>query len=868
MPPKKRKNPYWNDVERNIEENMNSGVDSYVKVTKKKVEVAEKTSKKLSEVNKRIRNDQTAAAKESLKKISEYTDKEEKVLIAAQQNWLKRTSHNLNSAWQMSQNYYKKIVGLHQETEKKMPKNRGGGLPSMGFGGGLGGGGRAVAGELREIAGYLRGMVPAIAAIAGPSLFLIGVFERILKIQKESSEILRSSGAASINQFNSSLSTLSDQLRIDQDDLRKLSQEFLNAGVPVSELNGKMIEYLKASASGVRMFGLSNDVSAKYVRTLSMQGMAMNDIKSNWDSITGQMQSFNGTIQDANISITEGITAWEQYGAVLGSNIDSFQKGINETRGLFKSLNMDARTATSTLGSMFTDMWKRRRHAAYISNMSGMGSAATFNLMSDPSRAKEATALRMTSGIKFMQKMMGGDAQYLQQDIGGISDQEKQAQVRMKLGMARDRATSLGFDAQMMDGVMEQFRNYKGGADTFLPDMAKLQGSGKKRTTEEMLGELNATMPEAIGKLQRALENMLSKVADELIPRLPKIIEGIDMVVDQLVLLTPVIAQIAGLAMDMLTFWGGKAKTPVGKGIAYMSKGHVDLTHKPKNLAEIFLPGIKNLGMWGGDAAKATMDHNAAGIHKAMFGTSKATASHGGGDQGWLSSKFEGSVGSVAPAYRVNKKRKVYVLPGQAAYGAWQMDTGMNVPQQFMNYLKKTGSAYYDALAPVADTMGDNTGAFAKTWKSLSKSDPKGFLAAQKGFIQPKYLNPMLSKFPSLANSKTLQEVAFSSSVQHGPGGAESLFKKAGYGSVDSAQFIKNLYKERSKIMSGGRYESEKNLALEALMKEQNKLLTEMNGHLKNQTQIAMGSADTARLGVKGNVLSNQLSSAAARSQI
>ena len=97
--------------------------------------------------------------------------------------------------------------------------------------------------------------------------------------------------------------------------------------------------------------------------------------------------------------------------------------------------------------------------------------------------------------------------------------------------------------------------------------------------------------------------------------------------------------------------------------------------------------------------------------------------------------------------------------------------------------------------------------------------------------------NNELEKFLSLipVNPKTIQKIAFSTSVQHGPGmhgmkaGAIGMFERAGYGKVSNEQFIDHLYKERGSILSGtSRFESEKKSALEMLMAEQNQLLTKL----------------------------------------
>lgn len=219
-------------------------------------------------------------------------------------------------------------------------------------------------------------------------------------------------------------------------------------------------------------------------------------------------------------------------------------------------------------------------------------------------------------------------------------------------------------------------------------------------------------------------------------------------------------------------------------------------------------------------------------------------------NSGWLSSMFEGSVGSVAPGYRTRYqpgdifvRKGIWQRPGTAAYGAWQMDSGMGTPQKFVSWLEKHHPDMFARLNPFVGSIGNHKGAFAQAWKGLAKEDGHDFVNAQKEYLMGGYLGGMLKKFPGIAKSDVLKEVAFSSAIQHGVGGAESVFNKAGYGKVSPEQFLHNVYSERRKLMSGGRYDREESMAMRALLSEQNKHLQQMNERLANVEKHTQQSA-------------------------
>ena len=157
---------------------------------------------------------------------------------------------------------------------------------------------------------------------------------------------------------------------------------------------------------------------------------------------------------------------------------------------------------------------------------------------------------------------------------------------------------------------------------------------------------------------------------------------------------------------------------------------------------------------------------------------------------GTLSSKYEarGGAGTVSSG-----KGDI----GGISYGTYQMSTGSGTAQKFAN---EYGGALKGLKA--------GTAAFAKAWKAeASGKNAAKFAQAQHEYVKKSHYNPTANKFKSTTGidvstrSAALQNALWSIGVQHGSGGANSIFKASGVKSSDSdATILKKLYAERSKV--------------------------------------------------------------------
>lgn len=211
--------------------------------------------------------------------------------------------------------------------------------------------------------------------------------------------------------------------------------------------------------------------------------------------------------------------------------------------------------------------------------------------------------------------------------------------------------------------------------------------------------------------------------------------------------------------------------------------------------------------------------------------TKKAAGQDFSSELGALSAKYEsGSRGSSAIGFDKT---------GGASYGKYQIASKTGTLEKFMQYAKSASPDVYSQLAPLMGTSGDKSGDFANKWKEIAGKGGMGSL--EHDFIQKTHFDPasnalMKKGFDVSKRSKALQDVLWSTSVQHGgagKGGASDIFSKAGdLNKMSDAEIMEKVYAERGNHFGSSdaktrasvlsRFQSEKVAALGQLHKEQN----------------------------------------------
>lgn len=176
----------------------------------------------------------------------------------------------------------------------------------------------------------------------------------------------------------------------------------------------------------------------------------------------------------------------------------------------------------------------------------------------------------------------------------------------------------------------------------------------------------------------------------------------------------------------------------------------------------------------------------------------KAGSSHPGD----ISARYEaGEDGSLAIGY--DKK-------GGTSYGRFQLSSKQGSMDGFLRFLESKGgeaasmAARLRAAGP-ADT-GGKSGAMPEAWKREAQAP--GFADLEREYIQREFYEPAMRSLPSgAANavnaSPQLQQMVWSTAVQHGAAGAGDILRKAWREGMTPEDFVRSTYAERATRFSG-----------------------------------------------------------------
>ncbi len=171
---------------------------------------------------------------------------------------------------------------------------------------------------------------------------------------------------------------------------------------------------------------------------------------------------------------------------------------------------------------------------------------------------------------------------------------------------------------------------------------------------------------------------------------------------------------------------------------------------------------------------------------------------------GSLSKRFEsGSAGISAIGYD---------RTGGTSYGSYQIASKVGSMESFLKIADREAPDIAKKLrsAGPANT-GSRYGEMPEMWRKLAQEDPDRLDALQKQFIHETHYEPALQKIAANTDintknmSKAMQEVIFSTAVQHGAAGAARIFTSAAdkAGNAKDANFEKKVIDNVYDIRSG-----------------------------------------------------------------
>lgn len=172
-------------------------------------------------------------------------------------------------------------------------------------------------------------------------------------------------------------------------------------------------------------------------------------------------------------------------------------------------------------------------------------------------------------------------------------------------------------------------------------------------------------------------------------------------------------------------------------------------------------------------------------------------------------------LGKLSEKYEVGKRGTATVgwdSRGLASYGRYQIATGTGTMKTFLSWCRIYYPTISDALDPHRSDMTQKRGQFAKAWLALAAGNPV-LAQAEHEFIAEKFYLESLSMIgaaPAAAVNQhpALQQVLWSTAVQHGPWGAANIFNRGwskGFEIEDQtnmAAYISVIYLRRSQRLS------------------------------------------------------------------
>ncbi len=144
---------------------------------------------------------------------------------------------------------------------------------------------------------------------------------------------------------------------------------------------------------------------------------------------------------------------------------------------------------------------------------------------------------------------------------------------------------------------------------------------------------------------------------------------------------------------------------------------------------------------------------------------------------------FDSSLGGVSAKYEAGGINPGMISSGVGdhggkSYGTWQLSSNVGSLRSFMNWLKNVDTEIYTILS--AHELA--SAGFDEAWQSVATSHYERFQKLQASYIYNTYCGPYIARVKDyygvdLGRSKALTELAFSTSVQFGPGAVSVLGK-------------------------------------------------------------------------------------------
>ena len=147
-----------------------------------------------------------------------------------------------------------------------------------------------------------------------------------------------------------------------------------------------------------------------------------------------------------------------------------------------------------------------------------------------------------------------------------------------------------------------------------------------------------------------------------------------------------------------------------------------------------------------------------------------------------------------------------YDKNGGTSYGKWQLSSKQGSFGEWLDYLATQGEAGSKAAANIRAAGKANTGSrkgnAVDAYLKEAQANPELFENTQREYIQNKHYGPMLNNLApeqrkQIENSPALQEMAWSTAVQHGGAGGSRILNRIWKPGMSDADMVKATYLAR-----------------------------------------------------------------------
>ena len=265
---------------------------------------------------------------------------------------------------------------------------------------------------------------------------------------------------------------------------------------------------------------------------------------------------------------------------------------------------------------------------------------------------------------------------------------------------------------------------------------------------------------------------------------------------------------------------------------------------------------------FGGDDSRSRSSGGGRSTRLDTGATRRAQAIMGK-ELGALSAQYESGVhGSDAVGYD---------RTGGTSYGKYQIASNTGTMDAFLRWADRNGgengkevAARMRSAGPL--NTGSKSGAAVEAWRSLEREGKLGTL--EHDFIKATHFDPAFAGIQSeelrkrVEGSKALQDVLWSTSVQHGAGGAAKLLNRNFRQGMSDEDFINALYADRATQFSSStaqiqnsarnRFADERQVALAMLQKERRGVAQTPQSAVEATSQaLRLGTQEAVDRGVR-----------------